>query len=141
MMTTFNEDSRPAWPAHEVVTTGLDGRSSIAEVRRPVMRPTEFSPPAEPFLVSDPVDVDRMLFFEVPAGWAGDWHPSPRAQYYVQLRGSLRVEFGSGEARVICPGELMRLEDVTGEGHRSSVIGDEPSRGIFVQLRVPAADI
>lgn len=102
------------------------------------MRPTEFSPPAEPFLVSDPIDVDRMLFFEVPIGWTGDWHPSPRAQYYVQLRGSLRVEFGSGSARIISPGELMRLEDVTGQGHRSSVVGDEPSRGIFVQLREPA---
>lgn len=138
-MTTADEGPRPAWPDHEVVTTSPDGRSMIAEIHRPVMRPTAFSPPAEPFLVSDPVAVDRMLFFEVPAGWTGDWHPSPRAQYYVQLRGALRVELGSGEARVINPGELMRLEDITGDGHRSSVVGDQPSRGIFVQLREPSA--
>lgn len=136
-MTTPERDAPPVWPDHELVTSNEDGRSVITGVQRPAMRSTEFAPPAAPFLVSDPVDVDRMFFFEVPAGWAGDWHPSPRAQYYVQLRGSLRVEFGSGESRLIGPGELMRLEDVTGEGHRSSVVGDEPARGLFVQLRLP----
>ncbi|MEQ8716839.1 MAG: hypothetical protein RIE08_04445 [Acidimicrobiales bacterium] len=137
-MTTSDSDASAVWPDHELVTSSEDGRSVIAGVQQPLMRSTDFAPPAEPFLVSEPIDVDRMFFFEVPVGWAGDWHPSPRAQYYVQLRGSLRVEFGSGESRLISPGELMRLEDVTGEGHRSSVVGDEPARGLFVQLRQPA---
>lgn len=122
------------WPIHDHVRNDDAGRSYIAGTIDPGLEPRAFAPPAGPFLVSPPVAVDRMLFFEVPPGWNGDWHPSPRAQYYVQLRGALEVDFGSGETRLIEAGELMRLEDTVGEGHRSRVVGDEPARGIFVQL-------
>ena len=95
---------------------------------------TDYAPPAPPFKVSAPFAAERALLFEFPVGWYGDWHPSPRRQLYFDLGGRLEVEVGDGEIRHMNPGDIALLEDVTGSGHVTRVVGDEPSRGLFVQL-------
>ena len=74
------------------------------------------------------------MLFEFPAGWFGDWHPSPRRQLYFNLGGRLEVEVGDGETRRVGPGAIVLLEDLTGTGHVTRVVGDERSTGVFVQL-------
>ena len=56
------------------------------------------------------------VFFRIPAGWFGDWHPAPCRQYYVQTTGELEVQVSDGEIRRFRPGDVVLVEDVTGQG-------------------------
>jgi quercetin dioxygenase-like cupin family protein len=95
----------------------------------------DFAPPAPPFDVSAPLPAERAVLFEFPAGWFGDWHPSPHRQLYFNLGGRLEVEVADGESRHLGPGDIVLLEDLGGTGHKTRVIGDAPSTGVFIQLR------
>jgi hypothetical protein len=94
----------------------------------------EFAPPAPPFDVSAPLAAERVLLFELPVGWFGDWHPAPHRQLYLNLGGQLEVEVTDGEVRRFGPGDIALLEDLFGAGHTTRVLGDEPSLGVFIQL-------
>jgi quercetin dioxygenase-like cupin family protein len=94
----------------------------------------DFAPPAAPFDVSAPLAAERALLFEFPAGWFGDWHPAPQRQLYFNLGGQLEVEVADGEVRRFGPGDIVLLEDLTGPGHTTRVVGVAPSSGVFVQL-------
>lgn len=95
---------------------------------------SDYAPPAPPLDVSAPYPAERALLFEFPVGWFGDWHPSPCRQLYFNLGGRLEVEVGDGETRRLGPGDIVLLEDLTGDGHVTRVVGDQASRGVFVQL-------
>ena len=92
------------------------------------LRSDDFAPPAPPFELSAPFPAERALLFEFPAGWFGDWHPSPRRQLYINLGGRLEAKVADGETRRVGPGDIVLLEDLTGKGHVTRVLDDEPSR-------------
>jgi hypothetical protein len=94
----------------------------------------DFAPPAPPMLVSDAIPASQCLFLTLPVGWGGAKHPSPCRQIAFCLAGWLRVEAGDGETREIAGGGIWRMEDVSGSGHTTAVIGDEPVRLAIVQL-------
>ena len=95
-----------------------------------------FAPPAPPMYVSEPVVAARGVFFEIPAGWFGDWHPAPCRQYYVQTTGALEVQASDGEIRHFLPGDVVLVEDVRGKGHTTRVVGSEP----VLTAVIPLAD-
>ena len=99
-----------------------------------VMAKGDFAPPAPPMLVSNSIDAARCLFLELPPGWGGAKHPSPRRQFAFCLGGRMKVTAGTGEVREIGPGGIWLMEDVTGSGHHSEVLGDEPVRLAIIQL-------
>jgi quercetin dioxygenase-like cupin family protein len=94
----------------------------------------DFAPPAPPLLVSAPVPAEQMVLIGIPLGWHGDWHPAPRRQYWVGLRGQLDVTVSDGETRRFGPGDVVLLEDTSGRGHVTREVGGEPVHGLFVQL-------
>jgi hypothetical protein len=94
----------------------------------------DYAPPAAPLNVSAPVTVTQCLFFSVPQNWDGGWHPAPRRQFWMHLAGEIEVEAGDGERRRFGPGSVALVEDVSGEGHVSRVVGHGPAAGVFVQL-------
>lgn len=71
-----------------------------------------------------------------PPGVLLDWHPAPRRQYLFTLSGAWDIECGGGEVRRFRAGDIMLADDLSGRGHRSRVIGDEP----HVFAVVPLAD-
>ena len=93
-----------------------------------------YAPPAPPLDLSAPMAAERTVFFSFPVGWFGDWHPSPRRQLYFNLGGRLEVEASDGEVRQLGPGDIVLTDDLSGRGHVTRVIGDEPSVGAFVHL-------
>ena len=93
-----------------------------------------YAPPAPPFALSSAVPCSRLLLASLPAGYVSDWHRSPARQWFFQLSGELEVETGDGEVRRLGPGSAVLVEDVTGPGHRTRVVGDAPVRAAFVQL-------
>lgn len=129
-LTTPSEDRRFEYVR---IYSDLDGESHFGEAATPLAA-GNFAPPAPPLIISTPIPTDQFVFFILPSGWFGDWHPAPRRQYYIQLSGQFGVEVSDGETRQFNPGDIGLLEDVTGKGHKSWVIGTEDVRGMFVQL-------
>jgi len=84
--------------------------------------------------VSAAVAASHVVFAELPAHWLEDWHPAPRRQYWIGLRGTLEVTVSDGETRDFGPGSVALLEDVSGKGHATRAAGDGDVGGIFVQL-------
>ena len=48
--------------------------------------------------------------------------------------GQLELQTTDGETRRFSPGDLLLLDDLSGRGHISRVIGPNPLAGVFVQL-------
>lgn len=94
----------------------------------------DFAPPAPPMWISKTNPAAAFLFLTLPVGWGGTKHPSPRRQIAFCLSGQLEVEAGDGEVRAIRPGGIWRMEDVTGSGHITTVIGAEEVLLAVVQL-------
>ncbi len=64
------------------------------------------------------------MFVTFPVGWHGDWHPAPRCQFQFFLAGTVGAESGDGRTRYFGPGDAVLVEDTTGTGHRSWVVGE-----------------
>ncbi len=115
------------------LTEDADGISHFA-VRPISMSMADFAPPAPAMWMSETEPCSGVLHLVLPAGWGGAQHPSPRRQIAYCLSGRLRVEAGDGEVREFGAGAIWRMEDVTGEGHTTTVLGDEDVRLAIVQL-------
>lgn len=115
------------------IWTDADGASHFEDVDVE-MTPGQYAPPAPPFDVSTPLAAERAMFCSIQPGWHGDWHPTPRRQFYLQLSGRLEVEVSDGEIRRLDPGHVVLTEDLDGAGHATRVVGDVPSVGAFVHL-------
>jgi quercetin dioxygenase-like cupin family protein len=69
-----------------------------------------------------------------PPGTVLDWHPAPRRQYIIPLSGRGEVEVASGKKIPIEPGRIQLIEDTTGKGHITRVVGSEELVSIFLPL-------
>ncbi|CDY78156.1 hypothetical protein BGLT_01029 [Caballeronia glathei] len=99
----------------------------------------DFAPPAPAFNVSGFVPALRSGFLLLPAGWTGDLHRSPLRMWIFVLHGEMEFEASDGERQPVRTGDALLLEDTTGRGHRSRVIGDIVARLAVVELE-PARD-
>jgi hypothetical protein len=102
------------------------------------LQPVDFAPPAPPLLLSETADASGFALMSCPPGWYGDWHPAPRRQWLLWLSGTTRIEVSDGEVREISAGTVMLSEDITGRGHRTWQIGDEPVLIAAIQIPYPA---
>ena len=115
------------------IYTDSDGESHFEDLDFP-MSPTDFAPPAPPLDLSESWDAKRVSFLRAAPGWYGDWHPAPQRQLMLHLTGEVEGETSDGQVRVIRPGSIVLLEDTSGKGHRSRVIGSEDVIICVVQL-------
>ncbi len=76
----------------------------------------------------------RCGFLSAPAGWSGDYHPTPRRQFLFVLRGIFEGTASDGVVRRFGPGGVLLMEDTTGKGHATRIIGDEDALAAVVQL-------
>ena len=94
----------------------------------------DFAPPASPLMLSRFNSATRYAFCMFPSGWFGDWHPTPRKQFFFGLSGEYEVKVSEGESRVFGPGSIVLVEDVAGKGHVTRVVGSEGVLTAIVQL-------
>jgi quercetin dioxygenase-like cupin family protein len=109
-------------PVYRIVA-GEDGRSRLAE-----------EPPGALPSASAPLPASAVYFREFPAGTFLDWHPAPRRQVVVVLSGTLECETGDGRVYRFGPGDARIIEDVSGPGHTTRVLGDAPAMVAVVAL-------
>jgi hypothetical protein len=70
---------------------------------------------------------------QLPPGWVGEPHVSPRKQVLFCLSGSVKVTCSTGEAAVLSAGMGMAMSDVAGKGHKSEVISAEAANAVIIQ--------
>lgn len=87
-----------------------------------------YAPPAPSLNASVPEPSDNSLFLELPAGWYGDLHPTPVRQWLILMSGRCEFEAGDGEKAIRKAGDVVMLDDLTGKGQQTRVLGDEPVR-------------
>lgn len=95
---------------------------------------TDFAPPAMPLNVSSFSSATECGFITVPPGWYGDWHPTPQRQFLFYLAGQAEVGVSDGEVRTFGPGDILLVEDTTGKGHVSRVVGSAEVLSAVVRL-------
>ena len=71
-----------------------------------------------------------------PAGTVIDWHTAPRRQYIITLSGRGELEVAGGKKISVEPGHIELVEDTTGKGHITRVVGAEER----VTLQLPLTD-
>ncbi|WP_194724723.1 cupin domain-containing protein [Noviherbaspirillum malthae] len=96
--------------------------------------PKQFAPPAPSFSVSSFETAAQCGFLHLPVGWVGEQHPSPSRMWIYVLTGQMDFEASNADVRHILPGSALLLEDTTGEGHSSRVVGDQPVTLAIVRL-------
>ena len=94
----------------------------------------QFAPPEADFFASATQAATGYVIIQIPAGWVGQFHPSPHAQIMFCLSGAFKVTASNGDVRVIEAGEAFLGVDTQGKGHRSEVISDEPLVAVLVQV-------
>ena len=77
----------------------------------------------------------NITFRSQPPGRFQDWHPAPRRQFVIILSGQLEIGCGDGSTQVFGPGDARLVEDTTGKGHTTRVVGGEPCLTATVPLR------
>ena len=70
-------------------------------------------------------EVEQCSILRVEPGWKGDWHPAPFRQLHFCLSGEVEAEVSDGGIRRIRAGDFALVEDLTGKGHKSHVIGND----------------
>jgi len=67
-------------------------------------------------------------------GRVSDWHVGPRRQYVITLSGQGELEVAGGKKIPVGPGHIELIEDTTGKGHITRVVGTEDR--VTLQLQV-----
>jgi quercetin dioxygenase-like cupin family protein len=83
---------------------------------------------------SDTFKATGIIFRQTPGTYDYAWHPAPRRQYIINLDGAVEITASDGEKRVIGPGEVFLVEDVSGKGHFSRAVGGKMRHSIFVPI-------
>ncbi len=109
------------------IYTGDDGESHFEDIDVELNPGTAGS-------YSEPVPVQSVIFRETGGDYDLDFHNAPRRQYVVNLRGSVEIETGHGEKRLLGPGDILLAEDTTGRGHISRAVNNEPRESLFIPL-------
>ena len=108
------------------------GESHFHDVQVPLAT-QDFAPPAQPVNLSAFNSANRWAFFEIPAGWVGDWHPTPQRQVFFWLKGEVEITASDGEVRRFGVGTVLLVEDTTGTGHHSRTVATDTLAAV-VQL-------
>ena len=106
------------------VYADADGESHMEDLEI-AFTSVDYAPPAPPIDVSAFAPATAYGFLSSPPGWYGDWHLTPKRQVFFYLAGEIEAETSDGEVRRFGPGSITLVEDTTGRGHRSRVIGTE----------------
>lgn len=108
--------------------TGTDDQSHFEEIEVPFEQREDFG------LFTLPEPTKAVFFREIPPGWEYAWHNVVCREYVVMIAGRAEIEVGSGEKRVFRKGDILLAEDMTGQGHRTRVLGNQPWLQVFVTL-------
>ena len=107
------------------IYTGQDGQSHAEEIEMKLNGRT-----------SEMMKATGVSFSRTPPGTFSDWHVGPRRQFVITLSGRGEIEVAGGKKIAMGPGHINLIEDTTGKGHTTRVVGTEDR----VTIAIPLAD-
>ena len=107
--------------------SGSDGQSHLEQISLS-FTPGQFAEqsPTQP--------ATSIAFSRMAPGTFVDWHNAPRRQYVITLAGGVEIGLGDGSVHRFGPGEGILAEDLTGKGHTTRAVGDEPRITVTIPL-------
>jgi quercetin dioxygenase-like cupin family protein len=105
------------------IYTGPDGQSHAEELQMKLNGRT-----------SELMKATGVQFSRTPAGYFNDWHVGPRRQYVITLSGRGEIEVAGGKKIAMGPGHINLIEDTTGKGHTTRVVGTEDRVTVAIPL-------
>jgi hypothetical protein len=75
-----------------------------------------------------------IVFRTSQPGYFSDWHNAPRRQFVITLAGEVEIGLGDGTVHRFGPGHVTLAEDLTGKGHTTRVIGNQPRLSVTIPL-------
>ncbi len=115
------------------IYTDAGGESHFEDVEARLVS-AKFIPDAPPVELSGYYSATQVGFLTAPPGWQSERHRSPAENLYFFLSGEWELTTSDGETRRFRPGSVLKVEDTTGAGHSSRVVGDTAALVAVVQL-------
>ena len=85
--------------------------------------------------LSSPIEqTPGISFRQYEPGYFLDFHTAPRRQYSISLTGEIELGTPDGALRRFGPGTVLLAEDMTGTGHSTRVIGNQPRFALIIPL-------
>ena len=113
------------------IYTGDDGRSHFQDIE----------PEFHPVDGGWPIDGDAVIQAEggillrrFDPNRSNPWHSAPGRVCVFTVSGAVEIEVGDGTKRRIGPGDILIAEDITGQGHYTRELGDDPRISMFVPI-------
>ena len=104
--------------------TGPDGQSHAEEIQLPITNGNATSL----------MEATGVQFSRTPPGNFSDWHVGPRRQLVITLAGRGEIEVTGGRKIAIEPGHINLVEDLTGKGHTTRVVGNQDRITVAIRL-------
>ena len=76
-----------------------------------------------------------VIFRRAPSTHRSDYHNAPRRQYVITLAGQVEIQIGDGTIKRFGPGDVMLADDLTGHGHITRVVGNQPRHYVMIPLK------
>lgn len=84
--------------------------------------------------LSEMIPATGIQFRETPPDYDYDWHNAPRRQFIIMLDGKVEIQISDGAKRLFDTGDVLLVEDTTGQGHISKAIDGKFRKSIFISL-------
>jgi len=110
------------------IYTGTDNQSHFEDVHIPLKDAGKTG------FLSELIKATGVVFRETTGDYNYDFHTAPRRQYVVNLEGEVEVEVGDGTRRILRSGDILLVEDTTGQGHKSRAVDGKPRKSLFITL-------
>lgn len=110
----------------QLLYTGPDGQAYVKNIEVA----------ARPNGVVDLQPVNGIEIHRTRPGFSIGWHVETRRQYVITLSGSGEIDIAGGKKIILTPGTILLVENTTGKGHKTRVLGNQP----WVALWVPLAN-
>lgn len=94
----------------------------------------DFAPPSTPVQVTEDMPASGVRLLVAPVGWDDSFHPTPRRQFAVLLRGKAHISVTDGESMELAAGSFVLLDDAASKGHLTRVLPGEDALFMMVGL-------
>jgi len=71
---------------------------------------------------------------DIKPGHFIDFKPNPAPQFVSVLSGNMALTVSNGETRYFSRGDMVLLQDISGQGHTTRTLGHDPCRTLVITL-------
>jgi mannose-6-phosphate isomerase-like protein (cupin superfamily) len=108
----------------QLLYTGPDGQAYAKDIDLP----------AESNGVVNLLPVNAVEIHRTRPGFSVGWHVEKRRQYLITLSGRGQIDIADGKKIILKPGSILLVENGTGKGHMTRVVGNKQWVGLWLPL-------